>query len=440
MSSPNSVESSAVPFRARAWWGDELVAESTRCLRLEEPGESPALCFPCRDVRFEMLRDEGRTFASPLTGTAGLWSIDEALCRNERATASAAPSAAVWDASRERGDGHDVLRRFTRPSPELLWLSDFAAFDHDRVRVELIDADEGAAPRDVTVKRFPTWGDVSQLIDLLDVQRDGELSFVSTARADQRRPVVEGSQILAQAIVAARRHAPGRRVVSAHMMFLRSADARESIRVQLAEMSVGRTFTALAVEVYQAGRRCAAGTLLMDETSPDLVRHAPSPPEVVGPYESDPCDMGLTGRDIRVVDGAYTADPNAPVGPPILDSWVRFRRIGDDPDIHAGLLAQFTGHLSIAAALRPHHGVGQYQAHRTLSMAINAIAISFHREVRVDRWLLYHHLSTFAGDGMTHSECRVHGEDGDLLASFTVEAMVRGFPDGKAAQDDRTAL
>ena len=84
--------------------------------------------------------------------------------------------------------------------------------------------------------------------------------------------------------------------------------------------------------------------------------------------------MGVTGRDIRVVDGTYTNDPEAPVGPPVLDAWVRFRDLPADPPLHAGLLAQFTGHMSIAAALRPHGGVGQDQAHRSLSMAINASA------------------------------------------------------------------
>ena len=54
--------------------------------------------------------------------------------------------------------------------------------------------------------------------------------------------------------------------------------------------------------------------------------------------------------------------------------------------------------------------------------------------------MLYHHESTFAGDGMTHAECRVHDEDGALLASFTVDAMVRGFADPTDANDERTAL
>ena len=149
--------------------------------------------------------------------------------------------------------------------------------------------------------------------------------------------------------------------------------------------------------------------------------------------------MGVTGRDLRIVDAAYTGDPLAPVGPPVLDAWVRFADVPDDPAIHAGLLAQFTGHLSIGAALRAHDGVGEEQAHVTLSTGINAIDISFHRDVRADEWMLYHHLSTSAADGMTHSECRVHDVDGDLLASFTVDAMVRAFS-GSTTGDYRSAL
>lgn len=149
--------------------------------------------------------------------------------------------------------------------------------------------------------------------------------------------------------------------------------------------------------------------------------------------------MGVTGRDIRIVDGAYTGDPQAAVGPPVLDAWVRFRVVPSDPAIHAGLLAQFCGHLSIGAALRAHADVGEHQAHVSLSTGINAISISLHSDIRADEWMLYHHLSTVAGDGMTHSECRVHNEHGKLLASFTVAAMVRSFAGG-ATGDYRSSM
>ena len=120
--------------------------------------------------------------------------------------------------------------------------------------------------------------------------------------------------------------------------------------------------------------------------------------------------------------------------------WVRFPNIEADQPAHAGLLAQFTGHMSIAAAMRPHAGIGQAAAHRTLSTAINEISLSIHADIHADEWMLYHHRSTFAGAGMTHSECRVYDEDRQLVASFTVEAMVRGFTDPTHPIDQRTSL
>jgi len=380
--------SNGCPFEARAWLDDELVAVSPAAVRVEQPGERPMLCFPAGDVRGKVA-----------TG-------DEVLL-------ASAPAG-------------------------------YVAFDHDhaRVRVMLVDAFASEHERDRTLKRFPTWGDSADLIDILNVRPDGDRSYVSATRdtaANRHRGVVEGSQMLAQAIVAAGRHAPGRRVVSASMVFMRAANTSELLRFDVEELSGGRNFTTLALSVRQSGKLCASGIMLLDATAPDVIRHGAAAPDTKGPYASEPFDMSVTGRDVRFVDGAYTGDPNAPVGPPVLDAWVRFREVPEDPHLHAALLAQFTGHVSIATALRPHAGIGQKQAHRTLSTAINAIYISFHADVRADRWMHYHHHSTFAGDGMTHSECRVYDAEGVLLASFSVEAMVRRFSTDRLA-DDRTSL
>ena len=400
----------AYPYRARAWWGEALVAESEACLVLERDGEPALLYFPRADIELSAFRSTGSITPDPEGGDGEGWD-------------DGAPGGAV-------------VTILTNPPAALASLRDHGRFDAARARVEVLDGADG----ELTMMRFPTWGDTSDLVGLLDVQRDGDLAFVAGAHTDGRRPVVEGSQMLGQAIVAAGRHAPGRRVVSASMMFLRAADAGRPLRFELSELSAGRTFTGLAVEVLQGGRRCAAGTLLLDVTAPEIVRHAVDAPDVPGPFECPPYDMGVTGRDLRVVDGAYTDDADAPAGPPVIDCWVRFRTLPDDPPLHAGLMAQFMGHIPIATALRPHQGVGQSAAHRTLSMGINAISLSVHRDVRVDEWMLYHHHSTFAGDGMTHADCRVFTEGGDLLASFSVEAMVRPFAESDGARDERTAM
>lgn len=382
-----STAATPVPYRAEATCDGCELAESHAALRVDVPDAPPLLWFPRADV-------------------------------------DAAALARIHTDAWRAGDGD---------------LAGYVAFDHQQVDLILVEGGDHAGGRG-PVTRFPNWGDAADLIDVLDVRPDGPLHFTSVSRSDWRRPVVEGSQVLAQSIVAASRRSPGRRAVSSSMVFVRAADARTPYEIELDELSDGRTFTAVGVRAVREGRTCAAGTVLLDVTAPELIRHAEPAPEVPGPDECAPYDMSVTGRDLRVVDAAYDDDPDAPVGPPELAVWVRFRRVPDDQPMHAALLAQFTGHMSIAAALRPHAGIGQAQAHHTISTAINAISLSIHSEVRADRWMLYHHRSTHAGAGMTHSECRVHDLGGAHLASFTVEAMARGFDRPGRGGDERTAL
>ena len=433
MSASVAITSTDCRLQARAWWGEQLLADSTRAIVVAEDGKAPALYFPLDDVRVDLLSEAGSRRTDETKGSARSWTIP----------GSVAPAiAGTWGAEvlPPSVDGTDAAWSFDTPAPGLEWLAGLVTFDHDRVRVELVDAMHGTEPRDVTAKRFPIWGDAADLISLMRVRPDGPGRFVAEGLYDPLRPVVEGSQMLGQAMVAAGQLAPGRRLVSAHMVFLRGADSRLPLHFELEELSSGRTFASYGVRVRQGERQCAAGTLLLDAMAPDLVRHSAAAPTVTGPYDSPVLDMGVTGRDIRVVEGAYNFDPAAPVGPPIIDAWVRFAEVGDDQALHAGLLAQFTGHLSIGASLRPHAGIGEAQAHRTISTGINAISIAIHAPIDAESWMLYRHLSTFAGDGMTHSECRVHAEDGALVASFSVEAMVRAFADPGRAVDPRNAM
>jgi acyl-CoA thioesterase len=408
------------PYRARAWWGDALLAESTGALRVDRPGHSPALWFPWDDVRTATLRSSG--VEGWEGGRVERFDADEPAPRHDE------PMRWADEPSGPR-DGTGVVRRCVTAPAGLEAVRGYAVVDHDQARVEVVDTVEGDDARDLTAKRFPTWGDAADLIALLDA---------GVVVHDEQRPVVEGSQLLAQTIVAAMRQAPARRVVSAHMVFLRAADSNEPVDIALDALSAGRTFTAFTARVDQRSRLCASGTLLLGVPAADVVQHGERADTVAGPYDAVPYDMGVTGRDLRVVDAAYTDDPDAAVGPPSIDAWVRFREVPDDPALQAGLLAQFTGHMSIAAALRPHAGIGQREAHRTLSTAINAIAISFHADVDMDRWVLYRHLATVVAGGMAHSECRVHDEHGALIASFAVDAMIR--PLDRPGADARTAL
>jgi len=264
----------ACPFEARAYLDDCLVASSSSALLVEPPGAAPLLLFPASDVRGELPRG-------------------------------------------------DALSRVAPPG--------FVAFDpaHPQVRAVLVDALPGEPERDHTHKGFPGWGDASDLIDLLNVRRETASSFVSVTRdtpANRHRGVVEGSQMLAQSIVAASRRTEGRRVVSASLVFMRAANTAEPLQIQLDELSTGKNFSTLAPRVRQGDKLCASGIMLLDATAPDVMRHAAPMPDTAGPYVSAPYDMSVMGRDVRFVEGAYTGDPDAPVGPRARDPSRRFGR------------------------------------------------------------------------------------------------------------------
>jgi acyl-CoA thioesterase len=148
----------------------------------------------------------------------------------------------------------------------------------------------------------------------------------------------------------------------------------------------------------------------------------------------------VTGRELRVIDGAYDPDPDR-VGPPEIYVWARFRDAPGAAYLHAALLAQSTTHWTIAAAMLPHPGFGEADAHVTLSTGIMATTIAFHDEVDVTDWLLYANQAVWSGRGLAQGEGRVFTRDGRIVASYTVQAMIRGFQhESSASGGFKTAM
>jgi acyl-CoA thioesterase len=180
--------------------------------------------------------------------------------------------------------------------------------------------------------------------------------------------------------------------------------------------------------------------LLLDAGAPDAIRGTIEMPAVPPPEACPPLDLGLTGRELRTVDDAYRL--HAETGPAEIFTWSRFREAPAHSFLHAALLAQSTTHWTIAAAMRPHDGVSEAQAHVTLSTGILATTIAFHEEVDVTEWLLYANPAIYAGRGQAQGEGRVFTRDGRLVASYTVHAMIRAFrtPPGALGRDATDAL
>jgi len=241
-----------------------------------------------------------------------------------------------------------------------------------------------------------------------------------------RRQMVDGSQILAQALVAAAKCLPAKTIRSAHAVFSRTVAADQPIELDVEVVHEGRSFATAVVTAGQGARRCVQVTVLLDTPTADVIRHHALLPTAVGPDDALACVMPMVGRDLRIV-GFHDPNDPAEVGPPVIDAWVRYDPVPSRPDLAAALLAHFTGHLSISTAMRPHDGVGTAMAHDSVSTGVLAIGVTFHEPTSWDDWLLYHHESTQAGAGMAHGRGQVFTGDGRLVASFYQDAMIRPF-------------
>lgn len=266
---------------------------------------------------------------------------------------------------------------------------------------------------------------VSRMLELFDVEPVGDGGFSGVSDGGDRR-VVDGSQLLAQTIVACSKTFPLHTVRTAHAVFLRVVDDERPLRFDVDVVHEGRTFASAVVSVLQDAARCASVTVLMDVEHPDLIRHRAAMPVVGAPMDAMPSPMPMDGRELRLVG---VRDPNDPEesGPPVLDAWLHYSTVPVGPALAKALIAHFTGHLSISTTMRAHRGIGTSMAHDTLSAAVMAISVTFHEPVVWEGWLLYHHESAYVGSGMSYVQGQVFTEQGELLASFSQDGMIRAF-------------
>jgi acyl-CoA thioesterase len=280
---------------------------------------------------------------------------------------------------------------------------------------------------------------LERMLEIFDVTPagsgpSGTARFTGDSDAGGRN-VVDGSQLLAQAIVAASKALPGRTARSAHALFVAATSPSVPITFTVTPVRAGRSFASAVVTASQGDRARVTATVLLDHPQPDIIRHDhPAGSPEAGPDDSTGTHMPLPGRELRIAGVRDYGDP-AEVGQPVLDAWLRYTPVPSRDDLRRALLAHFTGHLSIAATFRGHAGIGTSQAHYTVSTAPMGIGISFHEPVDWDGWIRYHHESTYVGAGMSYVRGQVLTADGRILASFTQDAMIRGFHDngGEAA-------
>jgi len=129
---------------------------------------------------------------------------------------------------------------------------------------------------------------VAGLLDLFDVEPAGDDTFVGKtgiAAADERQ-VVEGTQVLAQAIVAVAKRFPEKSVRSAYAVFARAVVAGPPVEFAIDVVAEGRSTATAIVNVTQNGKRCITVTAFTDVPSGDVIRHHLPRPDVAAPAEA----------------------------------------------------------------------------------------------------------------------------------------------------------
>jgi acyl-CoA thioesterase II len=272
-------------------------------------------------------------------------------------------------------------------------------------------------------------GSLERLLAIFDVApADAGLTrFIGTSES-RGRNVVEGSQLLGQAMVAAAKALPGRTIRSAHGLFAAACNPAQDIEFTVSPVRAGRSFASAVVTIAQGDRACATATVLLGRPEADVIRHDHPDSGPAGDPESAQVATinPVPARELRIDGVADHNDPDE-VGPPVLDAWLRYPSMPDRDDLRRALLTHYTGDLSIATAMRAHAGIGTAQAHHTVSTAVMTIGVTFHDPVSWAGWLRYHHESTFAGAGMAYARGQVLTADGRIIASFTQDAMIRAF-------------
>jgi acyl-CoA thioesterase-2 len=257
-----------------------------------------------------------------------------------------------------------------------------------------------------------------------------------------------GGQVLAQAILAADRTVPdGRLIHSLHGYFLREGRVEEPIDFAVERLRDGRSFSARRTHAIQFGKPILSMIASFQEDQPGYEHAAPMPGDVPPPDEVGSAFDELGGLpegvavraqfwadsafELRHVGGSLYLRPDAAAvsggTPPATQMvWMRTRRPLEikEQAMHRALLAFACDQLMLEPALRA-AGRSWQDVGSSVPMASLDHGMWWHRDVRVDEWMLFVQSSPTAQGGRALGTAKVYTEDGALVASAGQEGMIR---------------
>jgi acyl-CoA thioesterase II len=232
---------------------------------------------------------------------------------------------------------------------------------------------------------------------------------------------VFGGQILAQIVAAAAAATPEKAVKSIHVLFPREGDTSKPMRYRVTNMQDGRTFGSTEI-VAEQGDKVISAALVSMHIGEDGLHRSDDAPDVGPPEEATEVDLGMVPWECRLVGGVDLTDRAA--SPSRLDWWMRAAPLPDELFLHQALLAHATDLTLIGTALRPFEGISQADSTITLHTAVTSHTLWFHQPFRVDGWLQLSQRGPVVAGGRSYGRGDVFA-DGELVASFAQEAMIR---------------
>ena len=279
---------------------------------------------------------------------------------------------------------------------------------------------------------------LEELLGLLKLERIEENLFRGQSQ-DLGFENVFGGQVLGQALSAAYQTVPvERRVHSLHAYFLRPGDPRKPIVYDVDCIRDGKSFTTRRVVAIQKGRAVLnmAASFQVDEPGFDHQAAAPQPPGPEGIASERELALKVADqipasiREKILCRKAIEIRPVDPVNPfapekrePLRYVWFKATgRLPDDPMVHQYMLAYASDFRLVLTALYPH---GQSYWNPRMQVASLDHAMWYHRDFRMDDWLLYAMESPNAGNARGLNNGRIYTREGKLVASVAQEGLIR---------------
>ena len=279
---------------------------------------------------------------------------------------------------------------------------------------------------------------IAELVALLRLEQVGADHFRGATQDIGTRSVY-GGQVLGQALMAACRTVEGRAVHSLHAYFVLPGDKTLPIDYLVERVRDGRSFGTRRVVAQQQDRTIFTMMASFQAREADAFTHQHPMPRVPGPegLENEVEQRRrIAGRLPPSVQGSLHAERAIEMrgvdAPDLLEPvphpaqshvWLRaVSQLPDEPALHCAVLAYASDWGLLRAALRP-HGLSFLQ--REVRGASLDHAMWFHRDLRVDEWLLYAIDSPSAQGARALCRGEIFSADARLVASVAQEGMLR---------------